>query len=76
MSITERIRAYRPQRPKREPDAPHIRERLQEKIRLRREWETSGKMYAKNPDGSWRYTVEDLNREAEAQIADLNRNRA
>lgn len=69
MSIKEKIRRYRPERPAREPDPPHIRDRLQVKIKLWDEWKANGKYTVKNPDGSWRYTAADLTAEAEERMA-------
>ncbi len=38
------------------------------KIEIAKQWEVSGKWSEKNPDGSWRWSIADLNAAAEERM--------
>lgn len=57
-----------PKKPPRKEITPEERRLVSMKGTVRREWESSGKYLAKNPDGSWKYTVADLNAEAQRRL--------
>jgi hypothetical protein len=73
MSLQDKIRSYRPEKPARLPISQAERELVNMKITVRQEWEANGKYMAKNPDGTWMYSAADCKAEA---LRRLERERA
>ena len=68
MSLQDKIRAYRPEKPARLPISQAERELVNMKIQVRQEWEASGLYMAKDENGNWRVTAADCAREAKQRL--------
>jgi hypothetical protein len=73
MSLQDKIRAYRPEKPARLPISEAERELVNTKALVRQEWEASGLYMAKDENGNWRVTAADCKAEA---LRRLERGRA
>jgi hypothetical protein len=68
MSLQDKIRGYRPEKPARLPISEAERELVNMKIQVRQEWEANGKYMAKDENGEWRVTAADCTREARRRL--------
>jgi len=67
MSLQDKIRAYRPEKPARLPISEAERELVNMKALVRQEWEASG-LYMAKDNGKWRVTAADCTREAKQRL--------